>query len=205
MKDNAKKDKARKRILFVFKSVPFPLRADGVAVRYLPIIEFMAQAHEVDLIVISEDEESPRNLDALRSLCRKITVLQDPRRSRQNMLKKCRTYASFLLPWTPPISVVSHNGSEVTREIIEATEKEHYDSAVWVGGYLLPNLFAALPSMSVGKVFVDFIDSPFLWSIRRKENIFRSGLLEQYECWKTSSMDSSCISFIATTMMKRMP
>jgi glycosyltransferase involved in cell wall biosynthesis len=104
------------------------------------------------------------------------------------------------LPWTPPISVVSHNGSKVTRGIIEATKKEHYDTVVWAGGYLLPNLFAALPSMSVGKVFVDFIDSPFLWSIRREENIFRFRLLEQYEQWKTRRWEEDVIGKAAGTI-----
>ena len=199
-RDNAKKDKARKRIVFVFKSVPFPLRADGVAVRYLPIIEYMAQAHEVDLIVISEDEESPRNLDGLRSLCRKITVLQDPRRSRQNMLKKCRTYANFLLPWTPPYFIVAHDGSMVAREIVEATKGEHYDALVWVGGYLLPSLMDALPSMSVEKVFIDFIDSPFLSALRRKEYLFRFKPLDLYEQWKTCRWEGEVIRKAGATI-----
>ena len=83
-------DTRKKRMLLGFKSVPFPLRADGVAVRYLPIIEYMARRHEVDLIVISNGgAEELRNLDGLRSYCRKIVVLQDPRLSHKNMLTKC--------------------------------------------------------------------------------------------------------------------
>jgi len=183
----------KKRILFGFKSVPYPLRVDGVSVRYLPIIKYMARSHDVDLIVIPGRGEDLLNLDGLKQHCQKIFVLQDPQRFQHNIFAKCLTYAKFLLPWTPPISVVSHNGSEVTRGIIEATKKEHYDTVVWAGGYLLPNLFAALPSMSVGKVFVDFIDSPFLWSIRREENIFRFRLLEQYEQWKTRRWEEDVI------------
>ena len=183
----------KKRILFVFKSVPYPLRADGVSVRYLPIIESMADRHDIDLIVIPGRAEDLLNLDGLKQYCRKVSVLRDPQQLQHNIFEKILTYANFLLPWSPPISVVSHGGSEVIRGIIEATRQTHYDVVLWAGGYLLPNLFAALPSMSVGKVFVDFIDSPFLWSIRREENIFRSRLLEQYERWKTRRWEGDVI------------
>jgi len=194
-------DTRKKRMLLGFKSVPFPLRADGVAVRYLPIIEYMARRHEVDLIVISNGgAEELRNLDGLRSYCRKIVVLQDPRLSHKNMLTKCKTYANFLLPWTPPLSVVAHDGSMVTRGIVEATRGEQYDAMVWVGGDLLSYLVDALPSMSVGKIFIDFIDSPFLWATRRKEKLFRFKLLDLYEQWKTCRWEGDVIRKVDGTI-----
>jgi len=178
-------DQHRKRILFGFKSVPYPLRADGVAVRYFPIIESMARRHDIDLVVISGREEELRNLEGLKPFCRKISVLPNPRLSHKKVLTKCRTYAGFLLPWTPPISVVAHDGSRVTRAILEQTKGDRYDAVVWIGADLLPYLMDALPSMSVGKVFIDFIDSPTLWASRSKEKIFRNKLLDRYERWKT--------------------
>ena len=193
MTDILENPSGKKRILFGFKSVPFPLRADGVAVRYLPIIEYMAQRNEVDLLVISRVAEESQNLDGLRSYCRKIFVLQDPRRSHKNLLTKCQTYANFLLPWTPPLSVVAHGGAMVTRGIAEATRGEHYDAIVWVGSDLLPCLMVALPSMSVGRVFIDFIDSPTLWVSRSKEKIFRNKLMDRYERWKTCRWEGDVI------------
>jgi glycosyltransferase involved in cell wall biosynthesis len=193
MTDFLENPSGKKRILFGFNSVPYPLRADGVAVRYLPIIEYMSQRHEVDLLVISGGAEESPNLDGLRSYCRKIFVLQDPRQSHKNMLKKCKTYANFLLPWTPPLSVMAHDGSMTTRGIVEATKGEHYDAMVWVGGDLLSYLIDALPSMSVGKVFIDFVDSPFLWATRRKEKPFRFKLLDRYEQWKTCRWEGDVI------------
>ena len=186
-------DTPRKRILFGFKSVPFPLRADGVAVRYFPIIESMARRHDIDLVVISGREEELRNLEGLKPFCRKISVLPNPRLSHKNVLTKCGTYAGFLLPWTPPLSVVAHDGSRVTRAILEQTRGERFDAVVWVGADLLPYMLGALPSMSVGKVFVDFIDSPTLWASRSKERIFRNKLLDRYERWKTSRWERDVI------------
>lgn len=193
-------DNNKKRILFCFKSVPFPLRADGVAVRYFPIIESMARRHDIDLVVISGREEELRNLEGLKPFCRKISVLPNPRLSQKNVLAKCRTYAGFLLPWTPPLSVVAHSGSRITRAILEQTKGERYDAVVWVGADLLPYLMGALPSMSVGKVFVDFIDSPTLWASRSKEKIFRNRLLDRYERWKINRWERAVIRRIDGTI-----
>jgi len=116
------------------------------------------------------------------------------------MLTKCKTYANFLLPWTPPLSVVAHDGSMVTRGIVEATRGEQYDAMVWVGGDLLSYLVDALPSMSVGKIFIDFIDSPFLWATRRKEKLFRFKLLDLYEQWKTCRWEGDVIRKVDGTI-----
>ena len=184
----------KKRILFCFKTVPFPLRADGVSVRYLPIIEYMARRHEVDLIIIANQEaEEVCNLDGLRPYCRKIFVLPDPRKSSHNRFSKWITYAKFMWPWAPPLTVVAHDGARVTNGIVDATKREHYDAVVWAGGDLLPHLMDALPSMSVGKTIVDFIDSPFLWATRRKEKTFRYKLLERYDQWKTCRWEGDVI------------
>ena len=183
----------KKRILFGFKSIPYPLRADGVSVRYLPIIESLSRCHDIDLIVIDGRVEKQILLDGLKPYCRKIFYLKNPRRSSHSIFTKCRTYLNFLLPWTPPISIERHGGSTVTREVVEATKGEHYDTVVWVGGELLPNLMDALPSMSVEKVFVDFIDSPSLWAIRRKEGEFRLESLNRYERWKTLRWEGNII------------
>ena len=190
----------RRRILFAFKLVPFPLRAHGVSVRYLPIIQYLSQSHDIDLIVINGKEEELRHLDGLREYCRKISVVPDPRCDLHHLFTKCVTYAKFLLPWTPPISVVAHNGSNVTRGIVETVKKEHYDALICVGAYLLPNLISALPLMSVGNVFVDFIDSPYLWANRAKEITFRFGPLERYERWKTCQWEGKIIRKVNATI-----
>ena len=183
----------KKRILFGFKSIPYPLRADGVSVRYLPILESMARCSDIDLIVINGREEKKNQLDGLKPFCRRIHYLKNPRRASHGIFTKCLTYLNFLLPWTPPLSVVRHGGATITREVIEATKGEHYDTVVWVGGELLPNLMDALPSMSVKRVFVDFIDSPSLWAIRRKESEFRLESLNRYERWKTLRWEGNII------------
>ncbi|MGE5753538.1 MAG: glycosyltransferase family 4 protein [Deltaproteobacteria bacterium] len=183
----------KKRLLFVFKSVPYPLRADGISVRYLPIIEAVSRGSAIDLFVIDGRAEKESLLEGLKPYCRKIVHLKNPRRTRHGIFTKCMTYLKFLLPWTPPLSVVRHGGGAVTRGIIDAARGEHYDTVVLVGGELLPDLMNALASISAGKVFVDFIDSPYLWAVRKKDELFGIGMLNRYERWKTRRWEADVI------------
>src|SRR5512146_754526 len=130
----------KKRLLFVFKSVPYPVRPDGISARYLPIIEAVSRGSAIDLFVIDGRAEKESLLEGLKPYCRKIVHLKNPRRTRHGIFTKCMTYLKFLLPWTPPLSVVRHGGGAVTRGIIDAARGEHYDTVVLVGGELLPDL-----------------------------------------------------------------
>jgi len=190
----------KKKILMVFTLVPFPLRAHGLSVRYLPIIQYLSRSHDIDLIVINGNAAELCHVDGLREYCRKITVLPDPRCNPHRMFSKGRTYANFLLPWTPPLSMVAHSGWMVTRGVVEATNGVHYDAVVWVGGELLPHLMDALPSISADKVFVDFIDSPSLWGARGGGSTFRFGPLARYELWKTSEWERKVIGDVEATI-----
>jgi glycosyltransferase involved in cell wall biosynthesis len=184
----------------VFTMVPFPLRAHGLSVRYLPILRHLSRFHDIDVIVISGNEAELCHVDGLRELCRKISVLPDPRCNAHAVFSKGRTYANYLLPWTPPLSMVAHGGSTVTRGIVEATKGANYDAVVWAGAELLPNLLDALPSISAGKVFVDFIDSPSLWDTRRKDPPFGIGPLARYERWKTRQWEGKVINEVEGTI-----
>jgi glycosyltransferase involved in cell wall biosynthesis len=190
----------KKKILMTFTLVPFPLRAHGLSVRYLPIIQYLSRFHDIDLIVINGNAAELCHVDGLREYCRKITVLPDPRCNPHRMFSKGRTYANFLLPWTPPLSMVAHSGSMVTRGVVEATKGEHYDVVVWVGADLLPHLMDGLPSISAGKVFVDFIDSPSLWGARGGGSTFRFGPLARYEHWKTLEWERKVIEEVEATI-----
>jgi glycosyltransferase involved in cell wall biosynthesis len=185
--------KQRKKVLFGFKSVPYPLRANGLSVRYLPIIEHLSRKHDIDLLLINSDPEELHHLDGVRGYCGKVMTLPDPHRHGVNAFRKILTYGRFLFPSSPPLSEVSHRGSMVTRGIVESIGGDHYDAIVWVGGDLLSHFVDALPSISVGKIFVDFIDSPYLWAIRRKDALFPVRFLDRYDRWKTSRWEGSVI------------
>jgi polysaccharide biosynthesis protein PslH len=183
----------RRRILMVFTTIPWPLRAHGVSVRYVPLIRHLSRFHDVDLVLVCGSPGQAHDVDGLRGLCRRLVTVPDPRRESHGAVSRGRTYASYVLPSTPPISAVAHDGSRVTRAIVEAVGGVPYDAVVWVGSYLLPSLFAALRSIPAKRVLVDFIDSPYLWASRTKEPPFRFAALARYDRWKTRRWEAEVI------------
>jgi len=164
--------------------IPYPLRAHGVSVRYLPIIRHLAKTVDIDLILVHDKTAESGNIEPLKKYSRRIISIQDPRTNNIEFQKRVTTYADWLLPWAPPTTFVAHQGDRVARSMMEALNREHYTSLVWVGGYLLPHVAPAFPYISVDKVIVDFVDSPTLMSLRMKNKPFRFDFLNKYELWK---------------------
>jgi len=186
-------ESSKKSLLMGFTLLPYPLRAHGVSVRYLPIIEHLSKKYEIDLIIITGKEIERKNVKDLQKYCRRISIIPDTRCLEHGLITKLITYSKFVLPWNPPTTFISHNGQSVTREIRNATENQHHTAVIWVGCYLLPNFISALDSISTEKVLVDFIDSPSLWAKRQKEKIFNVDLLDKYESWKIKKWESKVI------------
>lgn len=182
-----------KKILMFFPKVPYPLHAHGISIRYLPIIEHLSRSHTLDLVIFRPRPEKKEHHDELRKYCRDVTYLQNPKYLSYGFLSKLSTYCRFPFPWSPPLSLIAHEGADTVRSIADASKKDTYDALVWVGSSLLPYLLAAMPLDTVGKVLVDFIDSPSLIKERWKNDTFRSDLLDRYELWKTIRWEGDVI------------
>jgi glycosyltransferase involved in cell wall biosynthesis len=190
----------KQSILMLFTILPYPIRANGVSIRYFPIIQYLSKNHEIDLIFVDGRPSSSRNVEELQKYCRKVTVLSDPTYFGYRYLDRLFTYSNYVLPWNPPLSSIAHKGWSITRGIKEATKNKRYTSLIWVGSYLLPNLISALPSISADKVFVDFVDSPSLWAKRNKRKIFTFDFLERYERWKIHKWEIKTIRKVTSTI-----
>ena len=191
-------DSKIKKILMVFTLFPYPLRAHGVSVRYLPIIDHLSGKYEINLIIITGKEDEIKKINALQNYCKKISVIEDPRCVEHSIYTKIITFSKYIFPWNPPTTFISHNGRSVTQGVKEATQNEHYSAVIWVGSYLLPNMISALPSISTERIIVDFIDSPSLWAKRRKDKVFQGNFdfLEKYERWKIKKWESKTINSV---------
>jgi glycosyltransferase involved in cell wall biosynthesis len=190
----------KKSVLMGFTLLPYPLRAQGVSVRYLPIIEHLSKKYEIDFIIITGIEIEKKNVKYLQKYCRRISIIPDTKYMEHGLIRKLITYSKFLLPWNPPTTFISHYGQSVTQGIRNATKNQHYMAVIWVGWYLLPNFISALASISTEKVLVDFIDSPSLWAKRCKDKIFGVDIFERYEKWKIKKWESKIINEVDSTI-----
>ena len=174
----------KKNILIVLPALPHPLRSDGRSVRYLPIIRCLADNHNVDLLVISEEKPSVVSLRALSTICRRVVEIRVPSPEQFGILRKGLTWIMGSMPWSPPYLYVKHGGEVISRQIIENLKGSHYDVLLWGTVEYTPYLLEVMKGLEAKRVIVDFIDSPTLWAKRVHERRGILSLDSWYKYWK---------------------
>src|SRR4030065_511503 len=117
-------ESSKKSLLMGFTLLPYPLRAHGVSVRYLPTIEHLSKKYEIDLIIITGKEIEKKNVEDLQKYCRRISVIPDYRCFEHRFFTKLNTYLNYIFPWNPPNTFISHKGRSVTKGIMNATNNQ---------------------------------------------------------------------------------
>jgi len=168
-----------KKILMIFSVAPFPLRKNGTSLRYLPLIRSLNSRYNIDIVIISDDNEF---VEGLGDYCSNYTVVKRPRKSRFSLLETVRMNISRIFPWTRPYSFEYYGTKKVRKNIIQSVDDD-YDVVIWVQNYLtlLPDIKKAL---NIKKVLIDFIDSPFLLMKRQLAQVESYNLFQHYELWK---------------------
>jgi glycosyltransferase involved in cell wall biosynthesis len=198
--DELAKKHSRRKILIFLPDVPFPLRSHGLSIRYFPIIRHLSKSHIVDLVIFQPDPGKKAHHGELVKYCRNVSYIQDPHHVRYGKISRMITYFRFALPWTPPLFPVAHRGKDFQQVIAEESGRDHYDTLIWAGSRFLPHLMDAVPMKTVGKVIVDFIDSPTLIRSRWKSDSFRIAPLDRYELWKTVRWEGDVIRKLDETI-----
>lgn len=169
--------------------IPYPLRANGLAIRYLPIIERLSQSCTIDLIITGKHSADPQSVSPLNTYCRKMTCVGFPDAKLVSPQEKFFTRTTFLLPWSMPRSWVQYGRKHMIQQIREATAHERYDVAICVTGYAYP--FTA--GINAKKLVVDFVDSPSVLAERNVIGSSRAPLVRKYEWLKTANWEAKII------------
>ncbi|MBS0377889.1 MAG: glycosyltransferase [Proteobacteria bacterium] len=147
------------RLLVVLPVLPWPARRDGMAVRFLPVLQYLASRHIVDLVVIDDipDAHAHANLPMLAS----ITFLNSRSRAIPPMLRKLMTAIQGISPFGAPLGQMDYRD----RRDMKRTLQER----IAAGGYaaVLVSGAAWMMSGELGfpagcRVIYDFVDSPTL-------------------------------------------
>ena len=179
----------KQSILIVLPVVPYPLRSQGISIRYLPIIQSLAERCDIDLIIISREPCDSRDIPPLREYCRQIDCIVHPDASAIGKWHKLFTRIKFFLPWSLPRSWVVYGGHAIMDEVARITEGKTYDSLICVSGYNHQNVEA----VSARRKIVDFIDSPTLLAQRNVIGSNRVYPIRKFEQWKTYNWEAKII------------
>ena len=152
---------ASSRLLVVLPLIPWPIRRDGLSVRFAPIIDYLARRYELDVLILGEDTESEQRVGPLE-LCGLLTVIQVPIMTLPTPMRKLRIAWSGLVPWEPPFGASRHfDRRKLEEAIADYLNGKSYASIVWAAGHfdVALRIRAKYPAV---RFVVDFVDSPTL-------------------------------------------
>lgn len=181
--------RARTSILIVIPEVPYPLRANGLSLRYLPIIERLSRTGDVDLLITGAHSPDAGIDAALKAHCGKITYINYAEAKHCGPLAKLFTRASFFLPWAMPRGWIQYGWKSILQAVRSATEKKTYDVVVCVTGYNYP----VAASIRGKRLIVDFVDSPSLLAKRNVIGSHRTAAVRKFEWMKLVNWEAKII------------
>jgi len=179
----------RSRILVFLPLPPYPLRATGLSVRYLPIISDLATRHDVHLALLDGPAVNHAVIEGLRPVCARLDVVEDPRLGARSVLRRASSAFGALLPWTLPAAFTIAGGSRITEQLRAVSGGRPYDVVLAAGSVGAPYL-RGIPT---GRFVIDFIDSPYVTHKRRVHGDAISFPRWAYELWKIKRWEGRMI------------
>jgi hypothetical protein len=94
------------RVLVVLPVMPWPPRRDAMAVRFLPILQYLGRRHTVDLIIVDDtaDPDAKSRLPMLRS----VDFLHSQERRFPALLRKLITALRGVAPFGAPLGQIDY-------------------------------------------------------------------------------------------------
>jgi len=177
-------ENARKpQLLFVLPIVPWPIRRDGISLRFAPIIAYLAQRYEVDVLVLAEEDEPVPSGPSLQQ-GHALDFIRVPDVSLPLWLKRSKLVWRNLSPWGPPVNSLWYAGDRLERALLSYLGQKDHSVVIWAASRYLQLACQIRPRYPQTRFVIDVVDSPALYSFR-----FASGnrfvrLLIRYDGWK---------------------
>jgi glycosyltransferase involved in cell wall biosynthesis len=174
---------ARKaRLLLVLSIVPWPVRRNGYSLRFAPIVDYLAQRHELDVLIFAEEDEVVLPSSPLQR-CHSLVVIRVPISWLPPWLRKVRTAFRGLWPWGAPRNLSGYPRRRLERSLLRYLDHKNYSAVIWATRHL--DVACNIRRKYPGTRFVlDFVDSPALGHFRHLSKGPLQRTLTRYSGWK---------------------
>ncbi len=173
-------ESSKARLLLVLPVAPWPIRRNGVSVRYAPIVDYLAQQYELDLLVLAdEDEPQPNGLEG----CHSLFVIKVPISSHPAWLRRIKTVLLTLAPWGAPHGRLRYAQRRLEHAAMGYLTDRSYARIVWATNHLevACRIRRRYPQT---RCVLDLIDSPTLKFARETSTNLINRILTKYVGWK---------------------
>ena len=170
------------RLLLVLPIVPWPIRRNGISLRFAPIVDYLAQRYELDLLVLADENTALRPNGQLEQ-CHSLTVIKVPISSLPAWLRRIRTVLLTLAPWGAPHRRLRYAQRRLERAVLGYLNDRSYPVIIWATNHLeiACRIRRRYPET---RCVIDLIDSPTLFSSRDASTNPVLRTLTKYNGWK---------------------
>jgi glycosyltransferase involved in cell wall biosynthesis len=178
------------RLLLVLPIVPWPVRRNGISLRFAPIVDYLAQRFDLDVLVVAQGKESVPTSGPIQQ-CHSVTVVQAPVSTLAPWMRKIRTLFRNLVPWGAPPGSLGFASHELEQTVLRELEGKDYSAVLWATAHL--NMACRIRRKYPRARFViDICDSPTLWSARSVSTapspVHR--IIASYNSWKWRRLET---------------
>jgi polysaccharide biosynthesis protein PslH len=170
------------RLLLVLPIVPWPIRRNGISLRFGPIVNYLAQRYELDLLILA-DEKAFLQPNGQIEQCHSLVVIKVPISSLPAWLRRIRTVLLSLAPWGAPHGRLRYAQRRLERAVLGYLNDRSYAVIIWATNHLeiACRIRRRYPQT---RCVIDLIDSPTLFSSRDASTNPVLRILTKYSGWK---------------------
>lgn len=172
-----------KSILMVFPIAPWPARANGVSIRYYPLLERLASKHAIDVFVHSDLRGTVPDDPLLRDL-RSFAVEHVSSRP-PTLVDRTTTVMEMFSPFGRPYRFARYHSGTVLRSLRQFTAGRRYDTILWVTHEHRQLLERLRADFRGARIVYDGVDSPFLHYSREPRPPGLPPLVHRFDLRKT--------------------
>lgn len=177
---------AKKKVLIAIPYLPFPVRSNGVSIRYFPIIQYLSKTCDIHLLVISAFSGSPEALQEASQYVKRVSY-HTRETKKIKLIQKLKVRLLAFLPSHKPFPMYCYDHDEIESFIKSAVNEEVYDVALtvtsWYAEHIRNHVRAKWYSM-------DVIDS--LYAIHSRK--VPMNLIEKYDTLKIKDWENRRIA-----------
>jgi len=176
----------KKNILICMSEVPYPVRRNGVSIRYLPILKHFCKIYEIDLLLILGNSDDEEHIGKLKKYTKNLNYFIRKKR-KPGLLKKVLVHLSAYIPGRQPLEAYCYDEKQIKSYIKSKTHGMHYDVKLSV---TLAFTEIIRDNVSADRYVIDCIDSVYAHLIRE----IKGTLINKYKLSLVRHWETKCIS-----------
>ena len=161
--------------------LPYPVRKNGISIRYFPIIEHLAKRFDIHLLVVADYPVSSEEIAEAKQYVKQCSIyIRQP--LNVSLARKIFVRLKTLLPNQLPFPTYCYDEAQISHFVEKETAGKHYDAALCV---CPPYAHIVLDKVAAKRYVMDAIDSVYVYMMREEDK----NILEKWDtpiyAWKT--------------------